>query len=141
MRDFDTVLDPTVTVNQTVTQTVTQMMVTEPVPAVVERVTVVRANEGASYHAKAPGLWNWTDLRDYLLCEIEQRHGLQVHDSLKESGILKAFISRWGIEKAVAIAKASMEVHDGMWRNAPITITRFSKASDPYFAAVIAVNI
>jgi hypothetical protein len=135
MRDFDTILVPTTD------QTVTQTLVSEPVPTVTEQVTVIRASETTSYLAKAPALWNWTDLRDYLMCEIEQRHGPQVHDSLREAGILKAFISRWGIEKAVAIARASMEVHDGMWHNAPITITRYCKASDPYFAAVIAVNV
>lgn len=129
MRDFDTILDrPTTVVKQTA-------------PEVTETVRVIPASEGAGYLAKEPGLWNWTDLRDYITVEIEKRHGPQVRDPLKESGICKGFIARHGIEQAVRIARAAFEVHDGMWRNAPISINRFCKGSDPYFAEPIAKNL
>lgn len=113
--------------------------VQEAVPEVREQVRVV--THAAGFKAKEPALWNWSDLRDYILVQIEQRHGPQVRDSRKESGIIKGFISRWGIEKAVAIAQTAFDVHDGMWRNAPISITRFSKNCDPYFASIIASNL
>lgn len=97
--------------------------------------------QGSAYKAKPVSDWNWSDLRDYIAVQIEERHGPQVRDALKESGIVKGFIQRWGIERAHAIAVAAFDVHDGMWRNAPIAMGRFSKNSDPYFASVIAENL
>jgi hypothetical protein len=111
-------------------------------PSVTETVRVVSTGQVyGGYKAKEASAWNWSDLRDYIVEQIEQRHGPQVRDALKESGICKAFIARWGIEDAVAIARAAFEVHDGMWRNAPISISRFAKGSDPYFASVIATTV
>jgi hypothetical protein len=37
----------------------------------------------------------------------------------------------------VEIAKFAFEILDGRWRGAPVKITRFCKASDPYFAQPI----
>lgn len=127
MIDFD------IPLNQPKTATVRQAApeVTETV-----RVTPNRSREHLS--GRPVSEWNWSDLRDFIIESIEQRHGPQVRDPKKESGIIKSFISRWGIERAHAIAKAAFDVHDGMWRNAPITINRFAKGSDPYFAAIIA---
>jgi len=84
--------------------------------------------------------WGWQDLRDYVVREIEARHGPQVRNPKTESSIFKSFLTRWS-DQAVSIAKVSFEVHNGMWRNAPISVNRFCVASDPYFAAVIAANL
>jgi len=112
-------------------------------PVLTEEVTVrpVQGQTATVRVALDPSAWNWSDLRDYIMSEVERRHGPQVRDAKKEAGIIKAFIGRWGIEQAVAIAKVAFTVHDGMWRNAPISINRFCRASDPYFAGVIAKNL
>ena len=89
---------------------------------------------------KSDESWGWQELRDYVIREIERRHGPQVRNPKTESSIFKSFITRWP-DQAVAIAKTAFEVHNGMWRNAPISVNRFCKASDEYFAAVIAKNL
>lgn len=130
MLDFD------VPLNQTKTpQTI------QAAPQVVETIRVMPNKSQGHLSGRPVSEWNWSDLRDFIIESIEQRHGPQVRDPKKEAGIIKSFISRWGIEQAHAIARAAFDVHDGMWRNAPITITRFAKGSDPYFASVIAENI
>lgn len=91
---------------------------------------------GASYVARKDGSWGWSDLRDYIFTEIEARHGIQVRDPKKEASIIKSFMSRWGTD-AVRIARTAFDVHDGMWGGAPISINRFCRASDQWFAAVI----
>lgn len=111
----------------------------EPAPKVTETARAV-AVTGTAYIAKSDAEWGWSDLRDYILTEIEARHGAQVRDPKKEAGIIKAFMSRWGTEGAVRIARTAFEVHDGMWRGAPISINRFCLNSDQWFAGVIAKN-
>jgi hypothetical protein len=95
------------------------------------------ASEQASYVARDTDVWTWQDLRDYVVREIESRFGTFPRDLIKESGIFKSFLGRWG-PQAGPIAKAAFEVHGGMWRGAPISVTRFTKGSDPYFATQIA---
>lgn len=129
MLDFDVPLKTISTVTQTAV-----------IPQVTETVRVI-PNQAQGFVGKDVANWNWSDLRDYIVTQIEKRHGPQVRDPKKESGICKGFISRWGIERSVAIAKAAFEVHDGMWRNAPISMTRFTKNSDPYFSTIIAKNL
>lgn len=129
MLDFDIPLNQAKPATETVRQAAPE--VTETI-----RVTPNRSREHLSGRPVAE--WNWSDLRDFIIEGIEQRHGPQVRDAKKEAGIVKSFISRWGIERAHAIAQASFDVYDGMWRNAPISINRFSKNSDPYFASIIA---
>lgn len=129
MLDFDVDLKtPTIVVRASASDTVTETVRVVPTQAV-------------GYTAKEVAVWNWSDLRDYIVSQVERVHGPQVRDPKKEAGICKSFISRWGIKQAVAIAKAAFEVHGGMWRNAPITITRFTKNSDPYFAEIIVKNL
>lgn len=111
----------------------------EAVPEVVEQAKAIPVT-GTAYVAKEASQWGWSDLRDYIIGEIEARHGAQVRDPKKEAGIIKSFMTRWGTEQAVRIARTSFDVHDGMWRGAPISITRFCKASDQWFAAVIVSN-
>lgn len=133
MLDLDNDLDRAGTTRRVVSKTAT--------PQVRETLTVIPASDSAGYKARPVEQWNWTDLRDYIVVEIEKRHGPQVRDPKKEAGVVKGFISRWGIQQAHAIARAAFEVHDGWWRNAPISINRFTRGSDPYFASVIAERL
>lgn len=110
-------------------------------PVIVEKVTLRPSRTETAHVAVPTSQWNWSDLRDYIITEVEKRHGPQVRDAMKEASVIKSFITRWGIDQAVAIAKAAFDVHDGMWRNAPISINRFCKGSDDYFAGVIAQNL
>lgn len=105
------------------------------VPVVADRV-VVRAEPRTAYLAVEETSWSWEELRDYVADEITKRFGLFPRDHKKEYGIFKAFLDRWGA-RAVPIAKFAFEIHDGRWRGAPVKITRFCKASDPYFATLI----
>lgn len=116
--------------------------VTAVVPVVQETVKVIPvASQSVSYVMKPEATWGWSDLRDYVVFEIEKRHGPQVRDPKKEAGIFKSFMSRWP-DQGVAIAKVAFgPVNEGMWKNAPISINRFCVASDPYFAAVIASRL
>jgi hypothetical protein len=127
MLDFDLNLKPAT------------IAVKDVAPIVKETVTVMPVKtQGASYVMKDEQAWGWSDLRDYVMREIEKRHGPQVRDPKREAGIFKSFMSRWP-EQSVEIAKTAFgPVYDGMWHNAPISINRFCKASDGYFAQVIA---
>ncbi len=113
--------------------------IVQTVPEVVETVTV-RPSQAAGFVMRSEETWGWQDLRDYVIREIEQRHGVQVRNPKTEASIFKSFLTRYP-DQAVTIAKAAFEVHNGMWRNAPISVNRFCKASDAYFGDVIAANI
>lgn len=115
--------------------------IVDTVPAVTETVRVVQTpSQAGAYIMKADAEWGWQDLRDYVIREIEKRHGPQVRDAKKEMAIFKGFMSRWP-EQSVAIARSAFNVHDGMWKSAPISVNRFCKASDEYFAAVLAARL
>lgn len=115
--------------------------VVETIPVVEETVTVRPvASQAAGYAMKAETAWGWQELRDYVIREIEKRHGPQVRNPKTEASIFKSFMSRWP-EQAVAIARSAFDVHDGMWHNAPISVNRFCKASDPYFAQPLAERV
>lgn len=110
-----------------------------PAPAVTETVTVAPV-ERRGFLAKEPSTWTWGDLRDYVVSEVERRNGAQVRNAKREYGIFTRFLKTWGTD-AVAIARYAFEVADGVWNNAPITVSRFTKNSDPYFAEVIAARL
>ena len=111
----------------------------ETVPPMTEQARAIPVS-GAAHIGKETSQWGWSDLRDYIMGEIEKRHGVQVRDPKKEASIIKSFMARWGTEQAVRIARTAFDVHDGQWRGAPISITRFCKASDEWFGSVIAEN-
>lgn len=91
----------------------------------------------AAYLLKPDGEWTWENLRDYVMNEIVRYHGPQLRNPVQEAAIIKSFMGRYG-DKAVAIARFAFEQQRGMWKRAPISITRFAKGSDPYFGDVIA---
>jgi len=79
--------------------------------------------------------WAWSDLRDYVVGQIEQLHGPFPRNPIKEAAIFKSFISRW--PRAQEIAKCAFEVHKGYWSGAPISVNRFCLSSDSYFGRPI----
>lgn len=81
--------------------------------------------------------WSWEDMRDYVMSQVESRHGPQLRDEAKEQAVFQGFLNRWGQEDAAVIAVASFEICDGMWANAPITRDRFKAVSDSFFGARI----
>lgn len=81
--------------------------------------------------------WDWRQLRDYVVGQIEAIHGPQPRNPLKEKGIFDGFLQRWGAQ-GPQIAKAAFEVHRGFWHDAPISVNRFCKGSDEFFARPIA---
>lgn len=129
LRNFDTVLDE---------QGVTRLQRVADVVNVVEEVRVYRPPvEHRDDLAVPEGQWDWRALRDYVAHQIEMRHGPFPRNEVKEAGIFKAFMSRWG-DKAAAIARSAFDDHNGRWAGAPISLNRFCRASDPYFASVLA---
>lgn len=96
--------------------------------------------QGQTHLLSAGPAWTWEQLRDYVVQQIEQRWGARPRDPLKEAGIFKSFISRWG-DQSQAIARAAFEVYGGSWNGAPVSVERFSKGSDRYFAELISQNL
>lgn len=117
--------------------TTTEVVVSETITVTVESRPVQFTGSSDTI---AAGSWGWEEVRDYVLRKIDERWGAQPRDPLKESGIFKGFVKRWGA-KAEPIARCAFEVHNGVWRGSPIKIGRFTVGSDPFFAAVIAKNI
>lgn len=86
------------------------------------------------------GDWTWEQIRDFVVAGIEQNVGYFPRNPLTESGIFKSFKSRWG-DLAGPIAIYSIDVAGGWWQNAPISVNRFCKGSDEYFAKIIAERL
>lgn len=121
LRDFDSLAAP----------------LTEAFVGMREEVTVIpRRSEYHTYVGREEETWTWTELRDFVVAQIEQRHGPWPRDSKKEYGIFSSFLTRWGAQ-AVPIARYAFEQLAGRWAGAPISVNRFCRGSDPFFAAVI----
>lgn len=118
--------------------TTVQVAVEEPMP-VQEDETRAVVHQGATDIVSSGG-WGWEQLRDYVYRMSDERWGAQPRDVLKDSGIFKGFVKRWG-DKAEPIARHAFETCSGVWRGAPVRTGRFTQGSDPYFAAVIAKNL
>lgn len=88
----------------------------------------------------SPMDWSWEQLRDYVVRSVEERHGPQARDLIKETAIFKSFAARWG-NQAGPIARFAFEQQDGFWRSAPVTVGRFTKGSDAYFAGPISERL
>lgn len=129
MLNFDTEIDTARSSQAVVT---TAPVVTETI-----KVTPTPMSEARAFVAKADSAWEWDDLRDYVVHQIEQRFGPWPRDSFKEAGTFKRFLAEWGTD-APRIARHAFEVCDGWWSSAPISINRFTRGSDPFFAQVIA---
>ena len=129
---FSVLSDSDVALVEDVIPEVTETVTVRAVPRKVERERIFAGTESHD--------WDTDQLLGYVVSEIERIHGSFPRDLRKETGIMRSFLGRWG-EQAASIARYAFEVSDGMWRNAPIGITRFSQACDPYFAEIIAKKI
>lgn len=118
----------------------TPVVKTAPATPVVQETVRITPVAGAAYLMKPDGEWSWEDLRDYVMGQIVLFHGPQVRSSVKETGIFKGFMSRHG-DKAVPIARFAFEQQRGMWQRAPVSVTRFCRGSDAYFADPITKRI
>lgn len=137
LRDFDTALDRAGVTRLRVGGTTTAPVVSQTVTVTLARSAPV---DRAAHLGKPDAAWTWEDLRDYVVAAIEHRHGPFPRQFLKESGIFKGFLNRWG-ERAAAIARYAFEQCDGMWMSAPIGVARFTAGNDPYFASAIAERL
>ena len=124
LMNFDTELD-----RAGVTQITTTVQVEEKVS--------VKPKLSSSKEFLGKTVWGWRELRDYVVIEIERRYGAFPRDQRKEYGIFNSFVNRWGAEDAQAIARYAFEMLDGRWAGAPISIFRFCKGSDDFFARPI----
>lgn len=122
-----------------------QIATTEVTPQVTQTVAVA-VSERRDYVATDSTSWSWSQLRDYVIAQIETRRGGPIpRDAVKEAAIFRRFISPpkpdgsggWG-KLAGPIAEHAFTVCDGWWMNAPISVNRFTKGNDSYFAQPIA---
>lgn len=112
-----------------------------PQPVISETVTATpRPSASATHKLTDEQDWDWSHFRDYVITEIEKAHGPQPRNPKKEKAIFTSFLARYGAD-AMVIAKQAFEVYKGYWGNGPIAVTRFCKASDPYFADKILERI
>jgi hypothetical protein len=105
-------------------------------PLVRHTLTVRQPESRATYLTKDSMKWDWADLRSYVVTQIERLHGPFPREEMKELGIFKGFMNRWGT-MAGPIAEAAFDVFGGMWKGAPISVQRFCANSDQYFAEEI----
>lgn len=109
-----------------------------PVPA---PPAVVTAPAATTDLLDAPDDWDWKQLRDYVMRQVQERHGPQPRgDEIRIAATFQSFHKRWGA-MAGRIARFAFEQQDGFWRSAPVTANRFTKGSDPYFAEPIAQRL
>lgn len=111
-----------------------------PQPTTPAPLRPVASIAASSYLMDDPERWTATQLRDYVMTQIEALHGAQPRDERLELGTFKGFHARWG-RHAGTIAKFAFEQLGGWWRQAPITRTRFTKGNDPFFAAKLAERL
>lgn len=105
-------------------------------PTVVQRVTIqpVAARSDLLVEAER---WGWSELRDYVVAQILDRFGPFPRDSRKEYGIFNRYFNAYGMDGIRVSEFAFGPVCEGWWGGAPISINRYSKASDPYFTEPI----
>jgi hypothetical protein len=84
--------------------------------------------------------WDWEHLRDYSVDQIIRLHGPFPRRAFTEDAVFKRFHGEWGAD-APRIARYAFEISGGRWGGSPISVNRFCKESDPYFARPIADKI
>lgn len=108
--------------------------------AVTQSVTIRRPEIRATHVATQSSAWTWENLRDYVVSRIEATSGPFPRDPLKEKGVFSGFVTRWGT-MAGPIAEFAFETMEGRWKGSPVSVSRFCKKSDPYFAKEIAARL
>lgn len=81
----------------------------------------------------------WEALRDYVVRAIEERWGKWPRDPVVEASIFRSFIGRWG-SRSMEIAEYVV-LNGCTWMGAPLSVKRFTKASDERFARAILEQI
>ena len=135
LMNFDTELDTEGVATKTIRETKTTVTQTST--------ATLRSNTGHSYQSKHSGdQWGWEELRDYVVDRIEFFHGPFPRDFRKEKSIFSRFLKEHG-QEAVAIVKHVFEgpAATGTWLGAPISVGRFCRNSDPFFAIPILEKI
>lgn len=123
-------------VRNTVVVTETVITVVEPAPMPVIAAVVPQRTD-----LMVQGeVWTWEQLRDYVVAQIVAVSGPFTRSDLRESGIFKGFVKRYGAD-ASRIAKAAFEVYHGYWRSAPVSVSRFTQGNDDYFAKPILASL
>lgn len=79
----------------------------------------------------------WERIRDFVSRSIEERWGPRVRNQAKEDAIFKSFLDRYGDTDAWYVARSAVVAHRCIWREAPLSVERFSASNDEYFADVI----
>ena len=77
--------------------------------------------------------WTHTDLRTYVVAEIERRFGRWERNFITEAAIFKRFHKEWGAQ-GVRMAQYLFDTLDGWWQGDPVTVNRFCKKADLFFA-------
>jgi hypothetical protein len=72
-------------------------------------------------------------LREHILLRIAETCGAQL-PCYRSGEILDGFISRFTADEVMAICGQAFDVHNGMWRGAPVTVLRFQAGHDEFFA-------
>lgn len=115
------------------------LTLTQTVQAVEEQIVVWAAPTPSSHLSVPAEHWDWSHLRDYVVAGIETTLGHALpgrSDSksrAKEKAIFTGFLARYG-DRSPDIARYAFTVAEGYWRNAPISVQRFCRNSDQYFA-------
>jgi hypothetical protein len=119
---------------------VSTVAIDTPVP--VKDMVAPKAMSTSRQHLVAGTEWSsWSHLRDYVVSSIEETIGAFPRNPVIEKSIFSSFFDRWGPSASQQIARSAVELHGCWWRNSPISVQRFCKGSDPYFAEPIARNL
>lgn len=108
-------------------------------PTITQNVTVSHVPSRTDLLADV-GEWGWSELRDYVAAEIITRFGPFPRDARKEYGIFSRYFGAYG-QSGIEVAKYAFEICDGWWANAPVSVNRFCKASDPFFTEPIIARL
>lgn len=119
-------------------QALPRVQVQTEVQQVREKVTIrpIAPTNSATHVARTDDEWTWRELRDYVVNQVERFSGPFPRSDVKEASIFKAFMERHGSDSA-PIARYAFDAMNGQWKGAPISINRFCKGSDAYFADMI----
>lgn len=89
----------------------------------------------ASLLSESPQLAGMTaeSFAAHVLAQIAEYCGPQL-PCYQSDVILKDFFARFGAEAGMAVCARAFTVHGGVWQGAPVTVRRFEKTNDVFFA-------
>jgi hypothetical protein len=109
----------------------------EPVTVIEEVKVTPRANTYHGHLTVADDQWTWRELRDFVVDRIEAHHGTFPRNEVTEAAIFKRFMTQWGTAAPTIARYAFGDECQGYWKGAPISVNRFCRSSDPWFAMPI----